>query len=66
MFPNEFLNLEGESYLPLEIGLFGLHEYLEEFKGQEDALRYTLCKAHAPENKDTDFTWADFQAKKQQ
>ncbi|HIG52287.1 TPA: methionine--tRNA ligase, partial [Candidatus Pacearchaeota archaeon] len=39
-----------------------LHEYLEDFKGQEDALRYTLC-ATAPESKDTDFTWADFQAR---
>ena len=39
-----------------------LHEYLEDFKGQEDAMRYAIC-ATAPESKDTDFTWKDFQAR---
>ena len=39
-----------------------IYEYLEDFKGQDDALRYALC-ATAPESKDTDFTWADFQAR---
>ncbi len=59
---NEFLNLEGEKLSTSRNWAIWLHEYLEEFKGQEDALRYTLC-ATAPENKDTDFTWADFQAR---
>jgi methionyl-tRNA synthetase len=39
-----------------------LHQYLEDFKGHEDSMRYALC-ATAPESKDTDFTWADFQAR---
>ena len=59
---NEFLNLEGEKLSTSRNWAIWLHEYLEEFKGQEDALRYTLC-ATAPESKDTDFTWADFQAR---
>ena len=59
---NEFLNLEGEKLSTSRNWAIWLHEYLEDFKGQEDALRYTLCST-APESKDTDFTWADFQAR---
>jgi len=59
---NEFLNLEGEKLSTSRNWAIWLHEYLEDFKGQEDALRYALC-ATAPENKDTDFTWGDFQAR---
>ena len=59
---NEFLNLEGEKLSTSRNWAIWLHDYLEDFKGQEDALRYTLC-ATAPESKDTDFTWADFQAR---
>jgi methionyl-tRNA synthetase len=59
---NEFLNLEGEKLSTSRNWAIWLHEYLEDFKGQEDALRYTLC-ATAPESKDTNFTWADFQAR---
>ena len=59
---NEFLNLEGKKLSTSRNWAIWLHEYLEDFKGQEDALRYTLC-ATAPESKDTDFTWADFQAR---
>lgn len=59
---NEFLNLEGEKLSTSRNWAIWLHEYLTDFKGQEDALRYALC-ATAPESKDTDFTWADFQAR---
>lgn len=59
---NEFLNLEGEKLSTSRNWAIWLHDYLEDFKGQEDALRYALC-ATAPESKDTDFTWADFQAR---
>ena len=59
---NEFLNLEGEKISTSRNWAIWLHEYLEDFKGQEDALRYALC-ATAPESKDTDFTWKDFQAR---
>lgn len=59
---NEFLNLEGEKLSTSRNWAIWLHEYLADFKGQEDALRYALC-ATAPESKDTDFTWADFQAR---
>ena len=59
---NEFLNLEGEKLSTSRNWAIWLHEYIEEFKGQEDALRYTLC-ATAPESKDADFTWLDFQAR---
>jgi len=59
---NEFLNLEGKKLSTSRNWAIWLHEYLEDFKGQEDSLRYTLC-ATAPENKDTDFTWKDFQAR---
>jgi len=59
---NEFLNLEGEKLSTSRNWAIWLHEYIEDFKGQEDSLRYALC-ATAPENKDTDFTWNDFQAR---
>jgi len=59
---NEFLNLEGKKLSTSRNWAIWLHEYLEDFKGQEDSLRYALC-ATAPENKDTDFTWKDFQAR---
>ena len=59
---NSFLNLEGQKLSTSRNWAIWLHEYLEDFKGQEDSLRYALC-ATAPENKDTDFTWKDFQAK---
>ena len=59
---NEFLNLEGKKLSTSRNWAIWLHEYLEDFKGQEDALRYALC-ATAPEGKDTDFTWKDFQAR---
>ncbi len=59
---NEFLNLEGEKLSTSRNWAIWLHEYLDAFKGQEDALRYTLC-ATAPESKDTDFTWGEFQAR---
>tara|TARA_R110000787_G_scaffold195189_2_gene306548 strand:- start:568 stop:2637 length:2070 start_codon:yes stop_codon:yes gene_type:complete len=59
---NEFLNLEGNKLSTSKNWAVWLHEYLEDFPGQQDALRYTLT-ANAPENKDNDFTWKDFQAK---
>ena len=59
---NEFLNLEGKKLSTSRNWAIWLHEYLEDFNGQEDALRYALC-ATAPESKDTDFTWKDFQAR---
>ena len=59
---NEFLNLEGKKLSTSRNWAIWLHDYLEDFKGEEDALRYALC-ATAPESKDTDFTWADFQAR---
>ena len=59
---NEFLNLEGEKLSTSRNWAIWLHEYLADFKGQQDALRYALC-ATAPESKDTDFTWSDFQAR---
>jgi len=59
---NEFLNIEGKKISTSRNWAIWLHEYLEDFKGQEDSLRYALC-ATAPENKDTDFTWSDFQAR---
>ncbi len=59
---NEFLNLEGKKLSTSRNWAIWLHEYLEDFKGQEDSLRYALC-ATAPESKDTDFTWIDFQAR---
>lgn len=59
---NSFLNLEGEKLSTSRNWAIWLHEYIEDFKGQEDSLRYTLC-ATAPESKDTDFTWKDFQSR---
>ena len=59
---NEFLNLEGNKLSTSKNWAVWLHEYLEEFPGQQDVLRYTLT-ANAPENKDNDFTWKDFQAR---
>ena len=57
---NEFLNLEGEKLSTSRNWAIWLHEYIEDFQNQQDALRYALC-ATAPESKDTDFTWKDFQ-----
>ena len=57
---NEFLNLEGEKLSTSRNWAVWLHEYLEDFPGKQDALRYALC-ATMPESKDNDFTWADFQ-----
>lgn len=59
---NEFLNLEGDKISTSRNWAVWLHEYLLEFKDKQDTLRYTLC-ANAPEAKDNDFTWKDFQAK---
>lgn len=59
---NEFLNLEGNKISTSKNWAVWLHEYLEEFPGQQDVLRYVLT-ANAPESKDNDFTWADFQAR---
>ena len=59
---NEFLNLEGEKISTSRNWAVWLHEYLDEFPGKEDVLRYVLC-ANAPESKDNDFTWKDFQAR---
>ena len=59
---NEFLNLEGNKLSTSKNWAVWLHEYLKEFPNQQDVLRYTLT-ANAPESKDNDFTWKDFQAK---
>jgi methionyl-tRNA synthetase len=59
---NEFLNLEGDKISTSRNWAVWLHEYLLDFKDKQDTLRYTLC-ANAPETKDNDFTWKDFQAK---
>lgn len=59
---NEFLNLEGKKISTSRNWAVWLHEYLDEFPGKEDVLRYVLC-ANAPETKDNDFTWTDFQAR---
>ena len=59
---NEFLNLEGEKISTSRNWAVWLHEYLADFPGKEDVLRYVLC-ANAPETKDNDFTWKDFQAR---
>jgi methionyl-tRNA synthetase len=59
---NEFLNLESNKISTSRNWAVWLHEYLQEFPGKEDVLRYTLC-SNAPETKDNDFTWKDFQAK---
>ena len=59
---NEFLNLEGDKISTSRNWAVWLHEYLQDFPGQADVLRYVLC-ANAPESKDNDFTWKDFQAR---
>ncbi|MDA9227704.1 methionine--tRNA ligase [Flavobacteriales bacterium] len=59
---NEFLNLEGNKLSTSRNWAIWLHEYLNDFENQQDSLRYVLC-ATAPESKDTDFTWKDFQAR---
>ena len=59
---NEFLNLEGEKISTSKNWAVWLHEYLEDFPEKQDALRYTLAVT-APETKDNDFTWAEFQTR---
>ena len=59
---NEFLNLEGEKISTSRNWAVWLHEYLRDFPGKQDVLRYVLT-ANAPETKDNDFTWADFQTR---
>jgi methionyl-tRNA synthetase len=59
---NEFLNLENDKISTSRNWAVWLHEYLQNFPDQQDVLRYTLC-ANAPEAKDNDFTWKDFQAR---
>ncbi len=59
---NEFLNLEGDKISTSRNWAVWLHEYLEDFKGKQDVLRYVLT-ANAPETKDNDFTWKDFQTR---
>lgn len=59
---NEFLNLEGDKISTSRNWAVWLHEYLEDFPGKQDVLRYALC-ANMPETKDNDFTWKDFQAR---
>jgi methionyl-tRNA synthetase len=59
---NEFLNLQGDKISTTRNWAVWLHEYLEDFPGKQDVLRYVLT-ANAPETKDNDFTWEDFQAR---
>lgn len=59
---NEFLNIEGDKVSTSRNWAVWVHEYLEDFPGCEDVLRYVLC-SNAPETKDNDFTWKDFQEK---
>ncbi len=59
---NEFMNLENDKISTSRNWAVWLHEYLEDFPGKQDVLRYVLC-ANMPETKDNDFTWKDFQAK---
>ena len=59
---NEFLNLEGDKISTSRNWAVWLHEYLEDFKDKQDVLRYVLT-ANAPETKDNDFTWKDFQTR---
>ena len=59
---NEFLNLEGGKLSTSRDWAVWVHEYLQDFKGKEDVLRYVLCSI-APETKDSEFTWNDFQAR---
>ena len=56
---NEFLNLEGDKISTSRNWAVWLHEYLQDFPGKQDVLRYVLCSS-APETKDNDFTWRDF------
>lgn len=58
---NEFMNLEGDKISTSRNWAVWLHEYLQDFPGKQDVLRYVLT-ANAPETKDNDFTWKDFQA----
>ncbi|MDD4055349.1 MAG: methionine--tRNA ligase [Bacteroides sp.] len=58
---NEFMNLEGDKISTSRNWAVWLHEYLKDFPGKQDVLRYVLT-ANAPETKDNDFTWKDFQA----
>jgi methionyl-tRNA synthetase len=57
---NEFLNIEGDKVSTSRNWAVWVHEYIKDFPEQQDVLRYVLC-ANAPENKDNDFTWKDFQ-----
>ncbi|MEE4197616.1 MAG: methionine--tRNA ligase [Bacteroidales bacterium] len=57
---NEFLNLEGDKLSTSRNWAVWIHEYLHDFPGKQDVLRYTIC-ANSPEQKDNDFTWKDFQ-----
>lgn len=59
---NEFLNLEGDKISTSRNWAVWLHEYLDDFPGKQDVLRYTLT-ANMPETKDNDFTWKDFQGR---
>lgn len=59
---NEFLNLEGDKISTSRNWAVWLHEYLQDFPGKQDVLRYVLT-ANAPETKDNDFTWSDFQSR---
>jgi methionyl-tRNA synthetase len=59
---NEFMNLEGDKISTSRNWAVWLHEYLDEFPGREDELRYVLI-SNMPENKDSEFTWSDYQAK---
>lgn len=59
---NEFMNLEGRKISTSRNWAIWLHEYLADFPEQQDVLRYVLC-AQAPETKDSDFSWGDFQAR---
>ena len=59
---NEFLNLEGDKISTSRNWAVWLHEYLQDFPGKQDVLKYVLC-ANAPETKDNDFTWKDFQTR---
>lgn len=59
---NEFLNLEGDKLSTSRNWAVWIHEYLQEFPGKQDVLRYTIC-ANSPEQKDNDFTWKDFQSR---
>ncbi|MCE1169014.1 MAG: methionine--tRNA ligase [Sphingobacteriia bacterium] len=59
---NEFLNLEGDKISTSRNWAVWLHEYLKDFPGKQDVLRYVLC-SNAPETKDNDFTWKDFQTR---